>query len=349
MKKVIITGVNGQLGQYLAKYLTEEVSDIQVVGTRRHKSYDLQPCIFDQDKVQIELMEASDSHSIENIILKHKPDYFVNTAANAFVGDSWVLPVQHLEVNTLAVVHQLEAIRKHSPHTRYFNMGSSEEFGKVKYSPQDESHLLSPRSPYGVSKIAARHIVEVWRDSYNLFAVQGITFNFESKLRGHKYVTRKCSLGVARIANAIKNELPFEPIELGNVNSYRDWQHASDVARGIWLMLNYDKPETFILSSGETHSVKEFVELAFKEANIEGFWHGNGLNEEFCVSNHLMEEYDLKSSVLVKINPKFFRPAEVDLLHGNSSKAREKLGWTPKYSFPDLVKEMVRHDLQSVI
>lgn len=297
-KTVIITGVNGQLGQYMVKYLHDNHPDIRVVGTQRHKSYDVQPYIFDCDKIVFELMDLSDAHSIESVIVKYKPDYFINTAANAFVGESWQVPAQHFEINCLAVLHQLEAIRKHSPHTRYFNMGTSEEFGATEKGILNEQSLLSPKSPYGASKVAARQVVKVWRESYGLYAIQGWTFNFESPLRGEKYVTRKVTKGVARIAKAIKEGKLFEPIELGNLDSVRSWQHAEDVARGIWAMLNQEiynetmeralseagslredavrlsiagrlwHPKEYVLSSSGVNTIRQLVERSFAAAGI---------------------------------------------------------------------------------
>lgn len=345
-KTAIVTGINGQLGQYLAKHLLAQ--GVKVVGTLRHKTARHETYIFPLDQIKLELMDLSDASSIETLIQAHKPDYFINTAANAFVGESWRVPVQHFQINALAVLHQLEAIRKHSPHTRYLNLGTSEEFGDVKYSPQDEKHPQSPRSPYGCSKCAARHIVKVWRESYHLYAVQAWCFNFESPLRDEKYVTRKITKGVARISAAMKADQPFDPIELGNLDAKRSWQHASDVADGLWRMLNQAEPRELVLSSDETHSVREFVELAFKEAGIPGVWR-DGLSHDPKDEVYLKGDgrgLATKAAIpLVRINPEFYRPNEVDQLWGDSSRARAELGWKPRHSFPDLVREMVQHDL----
>jgi len=228
-----------------------------------------------------------------------------------------------------------------------FSGNSSEEFGDVQYSPQDILHPIRPRSPYGASKASARHLVKIYRESYTLYAVHGILFNHEGTKRGEEFVTRKISKGVARIYHAIKNNQPFHPIELGNLDAKRDWSDSEDFVDGVWKMLNQEKPKDYILSSDETHSIREFVEKAFKTANIDGVWHGNGENEEFSVSNAMRETIDFKSSILVKINPKYYRPAEVELLLGDSSLARKELGWEPKISFDKLVERMVKFDIEN--
>ncbi len=347
-KTAIITGINGQLAQYLAKHLLDTEPGIRVIGTVRHKSFDNQPYIFDRSRITIELMDLSDSQSIETLITRYKPDYFINAAANAFVGESWKVPLQHFEINAVAVMHQLEAIRKHSPHTRYFNMGTSEEFGvSTKTGPQNEDTPAGPKSPYGAAKCSARHIVSVWRQSYKLFAIQGWTFNFESPIRGEKYVTRKVTLGVARIARAIKDGQPFEPIELGNLDSSRSWQHAEDVAAGIWLMLTQAEPREYVLSAPDTHTVRELVEKAFAAAGITGQW-AKDIDNPVAESERYIGMKDaLGLRTLVKINPAFYRPADVTYLHGDATRIRAELGWSPKHSFDSLIEEMVRADLKA--
>ena len=266
--------------------------------------------------------DLTDAHAIGAVIKELQPDYFVNLAAQTFVGSSWDFPAQTWECNTTGVIHILEAIRQHKPSCRFYNAGSSEEYGNVSYSPQDENHPLRPRSPYGASKAAARHIVKVYRESYNLYAIQGLLYNHEGTRRGEEFVTRKITKGVARISKAINNKEAFIPIELGNIYAKRDWSDAEDFVDGIWKMLNQDLVRNpyystlhptknvqqsdlvkeYVLSSDETHTIKEFIELAFEAANIQGVWHGNGTNEEFSIANYLVEEHDVKSSVLVKVN-----------------------------------------------
>ncbi len=358
-KSVLITGLNGQLGQHLVKFFQENHPDFKIIGTIRHKSYDKQPKIYDPSpNLFVDILDLYDSISIETVIKRHKPDYIFNTSANAFVGDSWLLAEQHFNINCLGVLKLLEAIKNHSPHSRFVNMGTSEELGcTTEDSPngaQDEETKISPKSPYAVAKAAARYTVDVYRNSYNLYVIQPWTFNFESKLRGEKYVTRKITKGVGRIYRAIQNkDWGFSPIELGNLNSSRSWQHAADVAEGLWLIANQPgepkdwKP--YVLSENGTHTIREFVEKAFAAVDIKGQWYnptGNPLDEEYilCEDNGLATK---KKVTLVKVNPEFFRPSDVNYLWGSSDKIRRELGWSPKKTFEDLLAEMVDWDVNN--
>jgi GDPmannose 4,6-dehydratase len=350
MKKVIITGVTGMDGSLMADYLLNNTDYLIIAGARRlsvcnHKNINH---LKNNPRFIIVDLDITDSQNIESVIREHTPDYFINFAANSFVGNSWHMPTNHMQGNCIAVLHQLEAIRKFAPNCRYYNAGSSEEFGDVVYSPQDESHPLRPRSPYGASKASARHLVKVYRDSYNLFAIQGWLFNHEGVRRGEEFVTRKITKNVIRIAESIKNKEKFEPLELGNLESKRDWSDAEDFVEGVWLMLNQDEPKEYVLSSNETHTIKEFVELAFKEVGIDGIWVGTNLNEMYQLPNYLSDFSELYSTQLVKINPKFYRPAEVELLWGDSTKARSELNWNPKTDFKGLVKKMLDNDLEEL-
>lgn len=347
MKNVIITGISGQDGSYMVDYLIQN-TNYNIFGTLRRSSkpdYSNFSHNSNNERLKLITLDLSDTQSIDNCVREIKPDYFINFAAQSFVGSSWQIPEQTFDVGAIGVLRCLEAIRKHVPSCRFYNAGSSEEFGNVKYAPQDEKHPLSPRSPYGAAKASARHIVKVYRESYKLFAIQGYLFNHESPRRGEEFVTRKITKGVARIFKSIKRGEVFEPIHLGNVDAKRDWSHAADFVDGVWKMLNQEVPNEYVLSSNETHTIREFVELAFKEVGIEGFWHGQGTSEEYSISTEYAIKNDAASSVLVRIDPKFFRPAEVELLLGDSNKARQELGWSPKKSFHDLVKDMVTSDL----
>lgn len=353
-KKVLISGCTGQDGSYMADYLLAN-TDHEIYGMVRRTAkpdWSNMEKALKNPRFHTIVGDLSDSQSVDNVVKAVMPDYFINLAAQSFVGSSWTIPEQTFDIGALGVIRCLEAIRKHVPSCRFYNAGSSEEFGDVQYIPQDEKHPLRPRSPYGAAKAAARHAVKVWRESYNLYAVQGALFNHESERRGEEFVTRKITLGIARIAHALKNgKYNFEPIVLGNVDAKRDWSHAEDFVEGIWLMLNQDKPKEYVLSSNETHSIREFIEIAFKEAGILGIW-----NHPIYSDKPEDETYSLSHDgflatkahhPLVAISSEFYRPAEVSLLHGDSTLARVELGWKPKNTFNDLVRRMVQHDIKN--
>lgn len=348
-KKVIITGVTGQDGSYMTDFLLEN-TDHQIIGVVRRAStnnYHNIEHLLNNSRFKLVTGDLTDSQSIDNLVREIKPDYFINLAAQSFVGASWQIPEQTFDIDAVGVIRCLEAIRKHAPNCRFYNAGSSEELGNVDYSPQDEKHPLKPRSPYGAAKAAARHIVKVYRESYNLYAIQGLLYNHESERRGEEFVTRKITKNIARIRKALNNNEKFEPLELGNIDAKRDWSHSKDFVRGIWMMLNQETPKEYILASGETHTVREFIEKAFETVGINGKW-------EFCgitIHNKNPEDEIFRKDtgeILVKINPIFYRPAEVDLLLGNPEKAKKELNWSLDISFNDLVKKMVEHDILDV-
>jgi len=384
IKKVIITGVSGQDGSYMVDYLLE-ITDYLIYGVVRRSSkpdYSNLTQALKNPRFKLVTADLSDYQSIENAVREIEPDYFINFAAQSFVGSSWQIPEQTFDVTAMGVLRCLEAIRKFAPKCRFYSAGSSEEMGDVQYSPQDLNHPIRPRSPYGAAKAAARHLTKVYRDSYDLFALHSILYNHESERRGEEFVTRKISIGVARIHKAMKGAGKFESIELGNLDAKRDWSHSKDFMEGVWLMLNQEnfngrlqselqdaefhyihdgqnarsetwrtsflseKIKEYILSSNETHSIREFVEKAFLAAGIEGFWQGTGVNEKYCLANYIHEELPSMDGCLVSINPKFYRPAEVAVLHGDSTPARNELGWNPKISFDELVARMVRRDIE---
>lgn len=345
-QKVIVTGATGQDGSYMIEYLLKN-TDFQIIAAVRRTSQFINSNLknaISNPRVLIKNFDLNDPFSIETLIKDEQPDYFLNFGAQTFVADSWSAPVSHFQTNTMGTLYILEAVRNYCKKCKVYLSGSSEEVGDVDYSPQDEKHPLKPRSPYAASKAAGRLLAKVYRESYNIFVVQGLLYNHESERRQEYFVTRKISKGVARIFKAIKENNPFDAIELGNINSKRDWSHAEDFIDGVWRMINNKTPRDYVLASGETHSIREFIEKAFKVVGIEGVWHGNAESEEFSVSIQSAEKFNLKSSVLIKINPKFYRPAEVDFLLGNASKAREELGWEPKISFDSLVERMVMYD-----
>ena len=342
MKTIIITGITGQDGSHMADFLLKDPNNF-VYGAHRHLSvenHDNIKHLKDHPRFQKIELDLTDVESINNALKQYRPNYFINFAANSFVGNSWKMPINHMQTNCMGVLSCLEAIKNFSSHTRFYNAGSSEQFGDVIYSPQDINHPFRPRSPYGAAKCAAHHLVKVYRDSYNIYAVQGVLFNHEGVRRGEDFVTRKITKNVARIYNAFILREPFLPMELGNLDAKRDWSDAEDFVEGIWLMLNQDSPKEYVLSSNETHTIREFVELAFTSAGFIGEWRGEGLNETF---NDLYT-----GDVLVSINTKFYRPAEVELLWGDSTKARKELNWNPKTDFKGLVQKMLDNDLKEI-
>ena len=339
MKKILITGVLGQDGANMAEYLLG-LDNLKVYGMIRRSGSPNHENITDfENHENFELVDGdlSDCASIDRLVKNLQPDYLINFGANSFVGVSWDMPLSVLDVNTGGVVRCLEAIRKFKPDCRFYSAGSSEEFGDVDYSPQDIKHPIKPRSPYGASKAAARHMVKVYRESYDLFAVHSILFNHEGMKRGREFVTRKITNKVAEIKHALDKKISFETLQLGNINSRRDWSDSRDFVEGVWLIMNQDKPKDYVLSSNETHSVKEFVQKAFDFAGVPGLWSGEGMDEKF----RLFQE----NTVLAEINQKFYRPAEVDLLLGDSTPAREELGWKPKISLDKMIESMVQKDL----
>ncbi len=361
-KKILITGVTGQDGANMCEFLTrinsgeEEGHDApeephSIFGMiRRTATPNFKNCeLFKRDKnFQFVEGDLTDSVSITGLVKEIKPDYFINFAANSFVGVSWKMPEHVFDTNAMGVLRCLEAIKEHAPDCRFYSAGSSEEFGDVDYVPQDMKHPIKPRSPYGASKAAARHLVKVYRESYNLYAVHGTLFNHEGTKRGEEFVTRKITKGVARIYKSIKDKRKFEPIELGNLSPRRDWSDSEDFVKGVWLMLNQSEPKDYVLSSNETHSIEEFVEKAFTKAGILGEWS----HVEESIDGHYVRIPQQTKYVdrttkenYVTINEKFYRPAEVNLLLGDSTPIREELGWKPNNSFDRLVEKMVKHDI----
>lgn len=348
-KKIcIVTGVTGQDGSYMVDYLLENTDLYIVGGVRRLSVYNhINIKHINSERFVLLNFDLTDPHSITRIVEKLKPEYFINLAAQSFVASSWDFARQTWAANSTSILDILEAIRLYKPDCRMYQAGSSEEFGNVSYVPQDEKHPLKPRSPYGASKAAARQLIKVYRESYGLYAVQGWLFNHESERRGVEFVTRKITTNVARIKKEIETSEKITPVELGNVDAKRDWSHAYDFVDGIWKMLNQKEPKDYVLSSNETHTVREFVEKAFSAANIIGHWSYLNLdNEDKRPENEVFRKDT--GEILVKINPKFYRPAEVDLLFGDSSLARKELNWKPEVSFDELVKKMVENDIKNV-
>ena len=346
-KTIVVTGVTGQDGSHMVDFLLKNTDYLIFGGVRRLSVYNHENIKhIKSDRFHLINFDLTDSHAISRTVEKLQPDYFINFAAQSFVASSWDFSKQTWHTNSTAVLDILEAIRLYKPSCRLYQAGSSEEFGNVEYSPQDENHPLKPRSPYGASKAASRQLVKVYRESYGIYAIQGWLFNHEGTRRGEEFVTRKISKNVARIYNAIKNNEDFQPLELGNIEAKRDWSDAEDFVEGVWMMLNQDKynsnysgaPKEYIFSSNETHTIREFAEKAFAYAGINGEWIGEKEHEVYLSTD---------KKVLLQINSKFYRPAEVELLLGDSNKARQELNWKPKISFDNLIQKMVNWDIEN--
>ena len=340
MKKVLITGILGQDGSNMAEHLLGLDQDLEIYGAMRRLSnpnFSNIESFKNHPRFHLEYMDLSDDVSVNNCFSKVMPDYLFNFGANSFVGVSWDMPTLMFNVNTLGVVRCLEAIKNFKPECRFYSAGSSEEFGDVEYTPQDLEHPPKPRSPYGASKVAARAVVKVYRESYGMYAVHGTLFNHEGIRRGEEFVTRKITMGAAQAHN---NESP-QPIYLGNVDAKRDWSDSEDFVKAVWLMLQKEKPQDYLLASGEAHTVREFVEIAYRHAGFENAeWRGEGLDESFGY------EKTGNWMPLVKISKDFYRPAEVNILLGDSSKTRLDLDWQPKVTFKELVAKMVKWDIE---
>lgn len=317
MKRALITGITGQDGSYLAELLLSK--GYKVYGLTRRASTQITGRI-DHILSHVELLPGDllDQPSLIEAVEESKPDEVYNLAAQSFVQTSWNQPVLTAEFTAVGVTKILEAVRKAAPNARFYQASSSEMFGKVQAVPQIESTPFYPRSPYGVAKLYGHWITVNYRESYNMHASSGILFNHESPRRGIEFVTRKISYHVAMIKHGLTNEL-----RLGNLDAKRDWGFAGDYVEAMWLMLQQDRPEDFVIATNETHTVKEFVELAFARADLD--W----------------QKY-------VKLDERFMRPAEVDLLIGDAAKAKNVLGWEPKTSFKELVNMMVDSDIQFV-
>jgi GDPmannose 4,6-dehydratase len=314
-KRALITGITGQDGSYLAEFLLEQ--GYEVVGMiRRSSTVNFERIRHIQDRVTLTPGDLLDEVSLIHMLREHHPTEVYNLAAQSFVQTSFSQPVFTGEVTALGVTRLLDAIRIVDPEIRFYQASSSEMFGKVVETPQRETTPFYPRSPYGVAKVYGHWITVNYRESYGMHASSGILFNHESPRRGLEFVTRKISHGVARIALGLDREL-----RLGNLDAQRDWGYAGDYVRAMWLMLQQDQPGDYVVATGQTHSVRRFCELAFACAGL-----------------------DYRNYVVV--DERFFRPAEVDLLVGDPSRAREKLGWKPEVSFEQLVEMMVEADLR---
>ena len=348
MKTALITGITGQDGSFLAEFLLEKGYEVHGL-LRRSSSFNtgriehlyLDEWVRDMQKkrlVDLHYADMTDSSSLIRVLQEVKPDEIYNLAAQSHVKVSFDVPEYTAEVDAVGTLRLLEAVRilGMTGSCRIYQASTSELYGKVQQVPQNEETPFYPRSPYGVAKQYGFWIVKNYREAYGVYAVNGILFNHESERRGENFVTRKISLAVARIANGLQDCL-----YLGNLDALRDWGYAKDYIECMWLMLQQPEPEDYVIATGENHSVREFVTLAFHYAGMELEWRGNGLEEKGVDK--------ATGRVLVAVDPRFFRPAEVEQLLGDPSKARTKLGWEPKKtSFEELVRIMVENDIKKV-
>jgi GDPmannose 4,6-dehydratase len=348
MKIALITGINGQDGSYLAELLLEKGYQVHGIirrsstfNTERIEHLYIESLIKDlhsKQKIKLHYGDMTDSTNLIRLIQQIKPDEIYNLAAQSHVKVSFELPEYTAETDGIGTLRLLEAIRicGLEEKTKIYQASTSELYGKVQEIPQTETTPFYPRSPYGVAKIYAFWITKNYRESYNIFAVNGILFNHESERRGETFVTRKITLAVARIKHGLQ-----EKLYLGNLNSLRDWGYAKDYVECMWLMLQQDVPEDYVIATGEQHSVREFCELAFNEVGISIVWEGTNENEKgICKET---------GKILIEVDSNYYRPAEVETLLGDPSKAKNQLGWNPtKTSFEELVKIMVQHDLDYV-
>lgn len=334
MKKALITGITGQDGAYLAELLLNEGYDVYGAMRRvSHTNLERLEHLKIQDNIKFVPMEISEYESVRKAVESVSPDEVYNLAAQSFVGISFEQPLYTSDVTALGSLRILEVLRHSKPDTKFYQASSSEMFGKVRETPQNEFTPFHPRSPYATAKAFAHHSTVNYRESYNIFAACGILFNHESPLRGLEFVSRKITRGVARIHYGIQNKLV-----LGNLDARRDWGYAKEYVQAIYKMLQHSVPCDFVIATGQTHSIREFVEWAFSLVDKKLRWEGTGLDEK---------GYDIQNGkILVEVSEKFYRPAEVDLLVGDISRAKDHLHWEPKTSVQELVSLMMMHDLQ---
>ena len=342
MTKAIITGA-GQDATHLALFLLQKDYEV-IIATRRSGSSGnwrfKEEGLYDYSNFKIEYCDLTEFHVVCELVKKHKPDELYNLAAQSFVQSSFNHVHTTFNSNTIGHINILEAVRYHSPLTKIYFASSSEMFGKVQETPQSETTPFYPRSPYGVSKLASYWMGKNYRESFGMFVANGILFNHEGRLRGEEFVTRKISLAVAKMRIAYDNDLLPNVLEIGNMYSKRDWGNAEDYVKGMWLMLQQDIPEDFILATNKTYTIKDFINEAWgciSETPLD--WQGKDVDEQAI---------DFDGNIVVRVNPEFFRPAEVQLLLGDYSKAKKILNWEPETNFGELVKLMVNEDTKRV-
>lgn len=334
-KRAIITGITGQDGSYLAELLLNKGYEVHGLVRRHSTAYETRIDRI-KDKVNLHFNDITDASSLERIFRETKPDEVYHLAAQSHVGVSFEVPEYTANVTGVATIKLLEAIRNNSPQTKFYQASTSEMFGGLpETAPQSENTPFYPKSPYGAAKVYSYWITVNYRESYGTFTCNGILFNHESERRGVNFVTRKITLGLANILAGKQ-----EKLYLGNMEAKRDWGFAGDYVKGMWLMLQQEKPDDYVLATNETHTVREFAQLAFRHAGIELEWQGKGIQEKGINKK--------TGEVLIEVSEEFYRPAEVEYLWGNPAKAEHILGWKRKVNFQELVERMVDYDMAKV-
>jgi GDPmannose 4,6-dehydratase len=342
-KVALITGITGMDGSHLAELLLEK--DYEVHGViRRTSTFNTGRIDHIFDKLKLHYGDVTDPLVISNLVSQIQPDEVYNLAAQSHVKVSFEIPYYTAQCDGLGTLAILEAVKNHCPKAKIYQASTSELYGGMGYNMPvtgyNEESKMHPRSPYGVAKLYGLWICKNYRESYNMFICNGILFNHEGERRGETFVTRKITMALAHIKNYLDCErFDFSTLKLGNLYSKRDWGHAKDYVEGMWLMLQQDEPDDYVLSTGETHSIKKFVELACKECGWNINWVGDGVHEKGILDNGL---------TIIEVDEKYYRPAEVNILLGDYSKAKNILGWSPKIKFEELVETMMRSDLKKI-
>lgn len=339
IKKALITGITGQDGSYLAELLLDKGYEVHGI-IRRSSSFNTKRInhIYNNQNLILHYGDLTDSLSVDNIMFNVNPDEIYHLAAQSHVKVSFEIPKYTGEVDALGTLYLLEAMKKHSPNAKFYNAATSELYGKVQETPQKETTPFYPRSPYGVAKLYSYWICKNYRESYDLFVCNGILFNHESERRGRTFVTRKITTTLSDIQQKIIEGKEFDTLKLGNLDAKRDWGYAPDYVYGMWLMLQQDKPDDYVLATNDTHSIRDFIKETNKHTIFDIVWEGKGLNEKGIDKN--------TGKIIIEIDHKYFRPTEVDLLIGDYSKAKKNLGWEPKTNFSELIKIIIEHDLK---
>ena len=337
MKTAIITGISGQDGAYLAQFLLKK--KYKIIGLDRRSSRDERwrlNYLGIEQKIIFEYIDLSDISSIERVFNKYKINELYNLAAQSFVGTSFDVPISTCDVNALGTLRVLEMIRNKNKQIKFYQASTSEMFGDVFETPQDENTKFNPQSPYAISKVFAHYMTKNYRDSYNIFACSGILFNHESPLRGEEFVTRKITLGLAKIKAG-----KMSCLYLGNLNAKRDWGYAGDYVEAMWLMMQKNKADDYVIATNKSYSIKDFINEAVKYYNLKIIWKGKGINQQAINVE--------TNKAIIKVDPKFFRPSEVDNLKGRADKAKKILKWKPKVNFKKLVEIMSKADIERVL